>query len=128
MTAKSLTPTPLPKGEGFDKPFLDRSTLATLPAPLAAIERIRIAYVTQTRARGRYNAAFELWLVDDAQARPEHIQAEVMVWIAKRGLEPGGDCIATVDTPYGKADLFETQMQHWRYYAFSYCATKCRPA
>lgn len=100
------------------KPFLDHSTLETLPAPLAAIERIRIAYVTQTRARGRYNAAFELWLVDDAQARPEHVQAEVMVWVAKRGLSPAGDCVATVDTPYGKADLFEAAMQHWRYYAY----------
>ena len=121
-----------PQGDGHDasqvvaypeiihgkKPFLDRSTLSTLPAPLSAIERIRIAYVTQTRAKGCYNAAFELWLVNDVQARPEHIQAELMVWVAKRGLEPAGDCVATFETPYGKADLFETQMQHWRYYAF----------
>ncbi len=100
------------------KPWLAASTTTQLPARVEDIASIRIAYVIDTRARGVYNAAFELWLCASAQATPEQISTEIMIWVDKHGLQPAGTCVQRYDTPWGLADLFDCRMQHWRYLAF----------
>jgi hypothetical protein len=100
------------------KPWLQSSSTPMLPIRLDALERLRATYVADMRIKGAYNLAFELWLTSAAEAHPEHIVAEVMIWVDGERLSPAGDCVASFQTTYGTVDLFRSAMQHWRYYAF----------
>jgi hypothetical protein len=103
------------------KPFSPGpSTTPLLPRPLIPLPSLRVEFDCRTEARGRFNAAFEIWLTNSPTATEESITHEVMFWVGHGGdPQPAGSFARTVTLADGRtSDLWIGPMRSWKYLAF----------
>lgn len=66
------------------KPWFASSTTANLPRPMSTINELSVTYDTEMQARGRYNLAFDVWVVSSDSPTPATITHEIMIWVGDR--------------------------------------------
>jgi hypothetical protein len=93
-------------------PWRDASTSADLPRRLADLEALRVEYDARVEGTGAYNVAFQLWLVDRVPPRPDGARAEVMVWVANRGMRPAGRHAQGLTMGGVEYDVYEAERKH----------------
>jgi hypothetical protein len=93
-------------------PWRDASTSPDLPRRLADLEELRVEYDARVEGEGVYNLAFQLWLVDRLPPRPDAARAEVMVWVANRGMQPAGRPVRRAAIGGVEYDLYEAERKH----------------
>ena len=64
------------------KPWNKASTTPFLPARLASIRKLSIAYAVELSAQGAYNLAYDIWVTGSVPPAPDTITHEVMIWLA----------------------------------------------
>ncbi len=63
------------------KPWNSASTASALPARIASIEELSIAYAVEMSAQGTYNLAYDIWLTSSNPPTPDTITHEIMIWM-----------------------------------------------
>ena len=63
------------------KPWNSASTTSVLPARIASIKELSIAYAVDMSAQGTYNLAYDIWLTSSNPPTPDTITHEVMIWM-----------------------------------------------
>jgi hypothetical protein len=103
------------------KPWDDyRSTAALdLPKRLSELSKLAVNVVSRWELDGSGNAALDLWLMKSADAGPDGIVAEVMVWLDKKGsIRPAGVYVQGNDAyDFWMSPGFGEGPQ-WPYFAF----------
>ena len=63
------------------KPWNSKSSTSVLPARIASITQLSIAYSVELSAAGAYNLAYDIWLTSANPPTPDTITHEVMIWL-----------------------------------------------
>lgn len=63
------------------KPWNSKSSTSVLPARIASITQLSIAYSVELSAAGAYNLAYDIWLTSANPPTPDTITHEVMIWM-----------------------------------------------
>ena len=66
------------------KPWFTSSTTPNLPRRISALDELSVAYEVEMQARGRYNLAFDIWVVSSDRPAPSAITHEIMIWVGER--------------------------------------------
>jgi hypothetical protein len=81
-----------------------------VPIRVSRIHRVRTRWHTIERARGTWNAAFEMWFGKHRQTRGHADGAELMVWLNHHG----ACCILRRHAPIVRIDGIRFYVQSWR--------------
>lgn len=93
-------------------PWRPESTTPELPQRVKDLKKLRATYRAKLEGSGVYNLAFQLWFVDHLPATPDAAQAEVMVWVANRGMRPAGRQTAHIVHGDHEYEVFESDRRH----------------
>jgi hypothetical protein len=93
-------------------PWRQESTTEELPRRLGDLRELTVEYAADLRGDGVHNLAFQLWLVDRVPPTPDAARAEVMVWVANRGMEPAGRRAYHLGEQAGGYEVYESQREH----------------
>jgi len=99
------------------KPWNDNSTTINLPIQIVNIGQIIVSHDIILHAIGIYNMSFDLWITNSSTPNENNITREVMIWLDKEKLEPGGDFIKRVTIGGEDYDFYKTDWD-WTYFAF----------
>lgn len=108
------------------KPWSATPLTPGFPKKIDSITELTADFDITIEASGKYNLAFDLWLVSEAIPKPENITYEIMVWVdnlnwatmdvdAEELQELGGIQIGNQDYSFYKGNV---NSGGWSYYAF----------
>ncbi|WNO10045.1 GH12 family glycosyl hydrolase domain-containing protein [Teredinibacter sp. KSP-S5-2] len=72
------------------KPWEEWSTSEVLPKKISELKSAitQVVYRTFASEPDKINAAYDIWITNDAQSKTEHIEAELMIWTSGEMLPP----------------------------------------
>lgn len=88
-------------------PWRAGSTSRELPVRLHDLEALDAEYTAELEGEGVHNLSFQLWLVDRVPPSPEAVRAEVIVWVANRGMRPAGRRLAPLAAGDARFEVYE---------------------
>lgn len=101
------------------RPWRASSTIASMPVQISAINNFKVDLAgTTTVSSGKYNTAFDLWIVSAKPGTPNQVTAEVMIWLEDSAWVPAGTVIGTHTIDGRVYDLYKAQFADWVYYNF----------
>lgn len=100
------------------KPWSGSSTSSDLPVQLTEVDSIVISFQkVRSILYGSGNLTFDLWITSSGQPNPGNIEHEVMIWLERSILRPGGSNQATVTIDGYTYDFYRADW-NWTYLAF----------
>jgi hypothetical protein len=99
------------------KPWSAASTTPSLPIQLTVIQDLTVRLDFTTQMSGEFNSAFDLWLTSTNPPSGDTITREVMIWVGKAEMSPGGSKVASLEIDGVPYSLFKAQWD-WTYLAF----------
>ena len=100
------------------KPWSSQSSAPSLPVKLSDVDSIIVSFQKiRSILYGSGNLAFDLWITSSVQPNPGNIEHEVMIWLERDILRPGGSKQATVAIDGHTYDFYRGDWD-WTYLAF----------
>jgi len=105
------------------KPFHESSS-NTLPKQISNINYLTVSYNISISADGRYNTAFDLWIINSPVSHQDNRTKEIMIWIDKKGIEFNDSFVEKISIDGENYDFYFRKANsnywnmNWDYIAF----------
>jgi len=100
------------------KPWSSQSTSTMLPVKLGDVDSIIVSFQkVRSIMYGSGNLAFDLWVTSSGQPNPGNIKHEIMIWLERDILRPGGSKQSSVTVDGYTYDFYRADW-NWTYLAF----------
>ncbi len=100
------------------RPWDSNSTTPELPRQISNIKNMLIDVEVETKAEGKYNTAFDIWIVKGQSS--SLMTTELMIWLNHEGVEPADWGLVVVDDAI--YELWTQRINTWHYVGLAFKA------